>query len=544
MFHFGRRDSAGIEQQNNDFPNRIRVEPQGKPLSMNTKLRFVPAIACVAMLGLLVAPASAQFSKLVKRVPSSANTIILFNAEKVLNSEIALREGWRTNFEKAIAAGLTHLPPDTLQYVLAAQTDFDYMQPVWQVGGLTTKTKHDMVYLAKKQNGTQDNVAGLPAVLLPSESYLIQFDPYTYATLVPAARQAVTRWIKDTESDEPNLSPYLQEAISFSEKGGTEIIMALDLTDVVDSATVAQRVSESDIATKAGLDAKAVTDLLVSLRGAMLGVTFGEKPFGSIKVDFDMDTAALKDTAPALLMEVLSKRGAMIDDFAAWKFKRDGKTITLSGNLSPAGMRKIFSLIDTPTAKSMPTDTADAQTTSASDQDTAVVASQKYFASVNEYFTDLRNKEPQRIAQYGIWFDKYARKIDQLPMVNVDSDMLDYGAYVAQQFRNAGAAIQGIGIRSRVREVEATNSTGAPGYYGNNYYNGGYAYGGNFYYGAGAYGRGSIKAGMRQQQQARTQVNVEEKAMGVSAARAIMKELENATAVVRRQMTEKYNAEF
>ncbi len=177
------------------------------------------------------------------------------------------------------------------------------------------------------------------------------------------------------------------------------------------------------------------------------------------------------------------------------------------------------------------------------------MASQKYFSSVNQYIKDLRNKEPQRIAQYGIWFDKYARKIDQLPMVNVDNDMLDYGAYVAQQFRNAGTAIQGIGVRSRVRQVENVNAAGGPGYWGSGYDGGGYYYGGSYYRGGYGYGGGyaranAVQSGLRQQQRIRTQVNVQEKAMGTSAARAIMKDIDNASAVVRREMTQKYNAEF
>ena len=136
------------------------------------------------------------------------------------------------------------------------------------------------------------------------------------------------------------------------------------------------------------------------------------------------------------------------------------------------------------------------------------------------------------------------RKIDDLPMVNVDSDMLDYGAYVSQQLRNAAAAIQGIGIRSRVRTVNAGQGSGGPGYYGAAY-NGGYAYGGNYYYGNNSFARGNyLQEGLRQQQQAHTQVRVQEKAAGTSAARAIIKDISNATAVVRRQMTEKYKVEF
>ncbi len=59
----------------------------------------------------------------------------------------------------------------------------------------------------------------------------------------------------------------------------------------------------------------------------MLGITFGEKPFGSIKVDFGADASLLKDVGAELLLEVLAKHGATIDDFATWKAKVDGKQI-------------------------------------------------------------------------------------------------------------------------------------------------------------------------------------------------------------------------
>ena len=242
----------------------------------------------------------------------------------------------------------------------------------------------------------------------------------------------------------------------------------------------------------------------------------------------------------------------MIDDFAKWEGKVNGKQLRLTGTLSAGGMRQIFSLMDPPTAAIVAAPTSDDQGTG--EQDTPVVATQKYFASISQYSKDLRNKEPQRIAQYGIWFDKYARKIDQLPMVNVDNDMLDYGAYVSQQFRNAGWAIQGIGVQSRVRQVEGNTALASGGY---NNYNGGYAYGGVTYGGygyRGGYARGggigsnatgmAQQAGLRAQQRQGTTIRVQEKAKGTSAARAIMKDIENTTAQVRRAMTQKYNVEF
>jgi len=381
-------------------------------------------------------------------------------------------------------------------------------------------------------------------VLLPSGAYVVQCDPFTMATMIPAGRQAIARWIADTEKATPQFTPYIQEAISYSEKSGTELIMALDLTDALDPAVIKARVDESALVAEKKLAAAEVTAVLLSAKGIMLGVTLGEKPYGSIKVDFGRDARVLEGSATQMLINALANRGAMIDDFQSWKEVVKENTITLSGYLTTTGLRQITSLLDAPIASAVATDEPAPE--SALDQDPAAVASEKYFSSVNQYFEDLRDKEPQRIAQYGAWFEKYARKIDQLPMVNVDSEMLDYGAYVSQQLRNAAAAIQGIGIRSRVRQVDAAQNAGGvtPGYYGGNY-NGGYAYGGNYYYGGNAFARGNyVQEGLRQQQMARTQVKVQEKAAGTSAARAIIKEISNATAMVRRQMTEKYKVEF
>ncbi len=280
----------------------------------------------------------------------------------------------------------------------------------------------------------------------------------------------------------------------------------------------------------------------------MLGITFSEVPFGSIKVDFGEDATLLKTAAQPLLLQALANHGAMIDDFNSWTVKTEGTQIRLSGKFSATGLRQVFSLFDPPTASSLPTEEKAGDPSQQQQEDPPVVATQKYFAAVNEYIRDLRNKEPQRIAQYGIWFDKYARKIDQLPMVNVDDEMLDYGAYVSQQFRNAGTAIQGIGARSRVRQVENVNSAS---YWGGNYDGAGYYYGGYYYNGGwgGAYARNAYanaaqQAGNRQQFRVRTQIKTEERVAGANAARAIVKDIDQATAHVRREMTKKYNAEF
>jgi len=144
---------------------------------------------CTLLLaGLIFSSARAQFQPLLQRVPNSVNAIFLLNAEKVFSSEVAVKEEWAKNFAKAIERGLFHLPADTTQLVLAGQIDFDSTQPVFQVGAVKTKNKHDVVVIAKKSGGAQDTIAGHEAVLLPSGAYVVQCDPLTYVTMVPAGR--------------------------------------------------------------------------------------------------------------------------------------------------------------------------------------------------------------------------------------------------------------------------------------------------------------------------------------------------------------------
>ncbi len=220
---------------------------------MYTKRRIPLALWSLLSVILVAAPATAQFPELLSQVPESANTIALLNADKLLNSEVALREGWRTNFEKAIASGVTRLPSDTKQYVMAAETDFEFMHPVWQVGVVSTSKPHSMSYIASERKGTQDTINGTAAVLMPSGNYVVQFTPTIYGTLVPAARQAVARWITASAAGKPNFTPYIQEAISYSEEAGTEIIMAMDLANVLNEETVANLVKESKILADAGV---------------------------------------------------------------------------------------------------------------------------------------------------------------------------------------------------------------------------------------------------------------------------------------------------
>src|SRR5258708_28060202 len=74
---------------------------------------------------MLVAPAAtarvkANYYELLRRVPDSANTIILIDVERMLMSPIAMREKWRDKANSADGQRL-HFPINAERYLLASK---------------------------------------------------------------------------------------------------------------------------------------------------------------------------------------------------------------------------------------------------------------------------------------------------------------------------------------------------------------------------------------------------------------------------------------
>lgn len=79
-------------------------------------------LVTVAIALLICIPAQAQFERLMRRVPRSANALVFIDAEKIMASGAAERGEWKTKLTAAYKAGLTILPAEARQ---------QYWQPNW-----------------------------------------------------------------------------------------------------------------------------------------------------------------------------------------------------------------------------------------------------------------------------------------------------------------------------------------------------------------------------------------------------------------------------
>lgn len=475
--------------------------------------------------------AAAQFEQLAAKLPASANAIVLLDAQRVMASPIAEKEGWKERYEQAFASGLVTISPDTRHMLLGAQLDYQTMQPLWEVAIADFSEEHSISEIARATQGTLDQFGELPAVSLSDDSYCVQLAPTRLGVMSPANRQAVARWLREVGSrNEPGLSAYLNGTLTASKT--SQVVVAFDLQDAVPPELIKQKLAASATLAGKNIDLDAATKALSGIRGLVLEVAVTEGSFGRLMVHFNDDASVLAPFAKPMILEVLGNLGAMIDDIAQWKVTTEPTKFTLNGNLSEDGRKRVLSLIDHPVAALIATNKA-RSAGSGSDRpesSKAAYATQTYFKSITKIRDDLREKAKnvKTFGQHALWLDNWARRIDRLPILNVDPEMLAYGRYTTQRMRDASAALKGIGISSAARSAQVYNQYSVSGG----------AYGG---YGYGGYGYNVQYNNVGGQRRA---IGAQERAAGATTAQQISAEMDNETAKIRQVMTQKYQIEF
>ncbi|MGE0606354.1 MAG: hypothetical protein AB7O62_04440 [Pirellulales bacterium] len=495
-------------------------------------------VPVAALLSASLAWGQHGFEELIQRTPAGANAMVLINVEKTLESPVAKARDWKTKLSEAFESGMVTLPPHATRFVQASQIDFETMHPMWEATVVELQDTPDFDNIVKSHEGTRDQVGSHPAAAFRDDSYLVQFGPKLLGQMQPANRQQVGRWVKRSDADKGgSLSPYLEEAANYVEFRGTEMILAIDLAYVVSEEFAERSLSDSEVVKEGKGDVKALAEVVSGLRGVMLGIVFRDKPHAKIKVDFNTSTAPLGKLAKPLLLAAIKNRGVMIDDFEDWKVSLKDKHVYLEGDMSPAGMRQLMTLVVGPSSHVDEVATAKpdkAPPTSESLEKLKADATEKYLNRVGTLVSDIATrKNAKTIAQYGVWLTQYARKIESLSTSGVDDEVSRFGLHAAGQLRQAGTAVRGIGIQSSARESQVYSEPTVAGYSRSGvgmsgYYGYGSTYGSEYGY---YYHDRNVSAERRA-------IRKQEQAKGITSAYEIIGQLESDLAELRRRQAE------
>jgi hypothetical protein len=469
--------------------------------------------------------ARAGFQDLLAKIPPSANTLVMLNADQIFASDVGTREHWKQHYDDTYADSPLLLPPSAQQFVLAADMDLAYMKPRWEVAAMRLADDPSMGLVARAVHGDRDTLGGLEAITTPKNALIVKFGPNLFGMMRPAGSQAAARWIREASAAKGRaLSPYLASVANIPDQVGTEIMMAIDLTDALSRDRVRQALEKSKILREKSIDLDSATDVVTSIRGMALGVRVTNRTYGKLKVDFDHDIGKLADAAKPLLLEVLSQAGAQIDEFADWKVATTPKQITIEGELTASGLRRLFSFLELDATAVAVAESAGPTQPSKPDNSAVAQASLTYYQSIARLLNDLsRERDASSYSSIALWFDKYAKRIDRLPTLNIDQDLINYSSFVVGRLRDARDAIRGVGIRT------GAQSAGVGGY-------GDYeVFGSQMNVASGEVGAAEAE---------RRSIRAVERAQGSTDARAVMREIQDESSRIRRQMTDRYKIEF
>ncbi len=472
-------------------------------------MHLISRVSCLCLavvLHLAVGPiASAQLPRLATRVPPTANAIAIVNAQAARGPA---------------AASVIALPEGIEWYLLAAEMDFEFMQPLWEVATAYLPEGLTMKEVAEHSGGRLDKLAGSQAVERPNDSYVVSFGPRLVGAMSPANRPNVIRWVREAKVRKASeLSPFLNEAVDAAADAANQLVIAFDLAGLLAPAEVAFALESSRALADAGVDVDEAAPIVAGIVGVRLEVELKNSAQARLRLAFNDDPSPLAEVAGPLLVEILTKRGAHIKSLPGWKVRIDGEAIILEGQLSPGGLRRVHSLLSGPVGPW--TEPANDYPTP---ENAMAEASRAYFQSVTGYLNDLffDGDRPQSMYQISVWVERYARKIEDLNTTGVDPDLKSYASDAVMSLREIGSVVERSQSRSDLREATMYNS-------------------GRSRYGRyGAYGWFEKSYVTRD----RALIRTDEALRGLRGSEVIVDDLHALTSQTRKTMTDRYGIEF
>jgi hypothetical protein len=483
---------------------------------MNASFPFWAALSSAA---LALSPAHADtFESLAARIPREANALVLIDVEQTLKSPLAQKQGWSAKLQTAYVNRPVFLPPEAKKLALgAALQPADEFNPAWEVAVMELAEPAGVSAIARAEAGYLDDINGVQVAVTPDDAAFVGVGANVLAAVQPAERQFVARWVASaTGAPKSELSDYLQSTLPLINEQA-QVLLAVDLTDVLGPHDIQARLADASGLADKQADLGAIASVLSKLRGAALRLAVGNSCQARLQIDFDADVAPLREVAKPLVLHALANLGFQTDELDDWQVSFAPRSIRMQGVMSEDAQRRVFSVIELPTAELAPNESESGAAAKEPSESEVRESSLAYFNSTQVLLKDLR-KGLKDTKATSAWMERYAQRIDALPSLNVDELLLNYGDKLAETLRAMSLAKRQAGIRYGVRATEG----------------GGYGFYDGYNYGENAYDQAAN----------RSQARKEEMSVASNARVEGWQLIDNATADLRRTLTKKYGVEF
>jgi len=431
------------------------------------------------------------------------------------------------------------LPGNVVRVRIAAELDLESFQPDWEIGYAAVEKTSTAESIAQREGGYVDTLQGRSIVWTPNEMYLVPLADNVVSIVRPADRKFVGQWLKKDRSNV--VSSYLQQ-VAGRLTDRQSVSIAVDLEDVLSTGVLNEKLAQSK--SLQGKNIESIAKSLSSVQGITISVA-SDALEATVLIDFLSAPTELTPVAKAFFAEVLTARGVQLDEFSQWKMSAvsEGKTLSFTGPIASETLDDLLGMFTVHRASRgvTPVTNTDSPAAPTSGQTSPSVVAENtrdYFRKVINIVHRVRDYSANNTGERAQWNGNMANRIDEMPTLEVDPQMVMFGAEVAKSLRSNSMSMQLTNISQGAAAVAADAGTGA--------FSTATAVGtmAGMGYGYGGYGNYGTYGGNFVDPNSPVKYYRMGQAQGNTSFKELMARLEQSLADMRRTMTEKYKIQF
>jgi hypothetical protein len=478
----------------------------------------------------------AGWKEMGARLPAGTNAIVALNVDALMRSPLGVKEGWADRWADSYEAGPVSIIPGTQRVLAGAFLKQGLQEADWRITMMEVAEPVLLEDVGRSQGGYAEKVWDKMCVCAPT-AYFVSLDPNTLAGHAPANRQSVFKWLCDKPVGVA--SSHLRGIVS-GLGGATHIVMALDITEQYSASGIRSNIGMNPLSQ---IDPEKVDlDKLAHALAGIQYVALSAKVTDKIQVTTIVQVAGegewLGKIAKAVIPEILDRGGISVPELDNWTVKAEPKRITLTGEMGVDTMRELLGIMGLlTTTKPVPVS-----------DDPAVIAktSRTFFrticASLDSY------PKAGSYDRINTWVKREAAKIEALPLVNVDPELVDWSTEVTKRMREVLISLSTDRLSTH-SQVVAVRRPDAPEYGGRTTVvagRGAYGRAGYYYSYDGTYQNQAAQNAIDQENVARQRMQIikQQQSQSLQAIARIMGDLTQNRNALRAKMTAKYKIEF
>lgn len=463
---------------------------------------------------------------LTSELPATANAAAVVDVKALLESKLGQQEKWQSKLIDDYTNRPLAVPAYADTVAAAASLSTADLSPAWQVSLTRLNGQVNLERLIKEQNGVPDEIAGRPAVKTRYGMYHIALRENVVGTAWPGDRQRVVALLASSPQ-ERGVRGYLAQTL---ESGDHAVILAVDLMNAFGPRSVQAAMADGGLQSLDEYqdDLGSLTRSLASISGVNLKVDAGAELKAVLTADFANAPKLTPELAKALAIEVVREAGLPTEDLSSWSFEVKKNQIVGSGQITPAALSSYLQLF-APPSQHLASELARAPVAgdAPAPELTAAAASQQYYRALSRVLDNLRSgATPMQNASY---LRSQARMIQQLPILNVDPELVAWGGEVADALQQAALILAG----AQQQAMIASESVVVPA-----------AGSATSYYGESAVDSAEDRAAFRNLQRERRAAAMAQRAAASEPAVGLILEVSKTRNEIRSRMTQKYGVEF